>query len=85
MLKSLFLIVWMESELFGWEKNINTVTMLLNKAQIDDNPKVSSELDDIFDELVLRTVDVPGKGDMHRHGLLIIRSWLARRIQSGRS
>ena len=65
LLKSLFLIVWMESELFGWEKNINTVTMLLNKAQIDDNPKVSSELDDIFDELVLRTVDVPGKGDMH--------------------
>lgn len=65
LLKSLFLIVWMESELFGWEKNINTVMMLLNKAQIDDNPKVSSELDQIFDDLVLRTIDEPGKGDMH--------------------
>lgn len=65
LLKSLFLIVWMESELFGWEKSINTVMMLLNKAQIDDNPKVSSELDQIFDDLVLRTIDEPGKGDMH--------------------
>lgn len=65
LLKSLFLIVWMESELFGWEKNINTVMMLLNKAQIDDNPKVSSELDQIFDDLVLRTIDEPGKGDLH--------------------
>ncbi len=65
LLKSLFLIVWMESELFGWEKNINTVMMLLNKAQIDDNPKVPSELDQIFDDLVLRTIDEPGKGDMH--------------------
>lgn len=65
LLKSLFLLVWMESELFGWEKNINTVMMLLNKAQIDDNPKVPSELDQIFDDLVLRTIDEPGKGDMH--------------------
>lgn len=65
LLKSLFLIVWMESELFGWEKNINTVMMLLNKAQIDDNPNVPSELDQIFDDLVLRTIDEPGKGDMH--------------------
>lgn len=65
LLKSLFLLVWMESELFGWEKNINTVMMLLNKAQIDDNPKVPSELDQIFDDLVLRTIDEPSKGDMH--------------------
>lgn len=65
LLKSLFLLVWMESELFGWEKNINTVMMLLNKAQIDDNPKVPSELDQIFDDLVLRSIDEPGKGDMH--------------------
>ena len=65
MLKSLFLIVWMESELFKWEKNINTVMMLLNKAQIDDNPNVPSELDQIFDDLVLRTIDEPGKGDLH--------------------
>lgn len=65
LLKSLFLIVWMESELFKWEKNINTVMMLLNKAQIDDNPNVPSELDQIFDDLVLRTIDEPGKGDLH--------------------
>lgn len=65
LLKSLFLIVWMESELFEWEKNINTVMMLLNKAQIDDNPNVPSELDQIFDDLVLRTIDEPGKGDLH--------------------
>lgn len=65
LLKSLFLIVWMESELFGWEKNINTVMMLLNKAQIDDNPNVPSELDQIFDDLALRTIDEPGKGDLH--------------------
>lgn len=65
LLKSLFLIVWMESDLFGWEMNIPTVCMLLNKAQIDDDPNIQSELDQIFDELVLRTVDIPGKGEMH--------------------
>lgn len=64
-LKSLFLIVWMESELFGWEKNFNTVMMLLNMAEIGDDSNAKSALDNVFDDLVLRTADQPGKGDMH--------------------
>lgn len=64
-LQSLFLIVWMESERFGWEKSLNTVLWLMSKAEISDDADEESELDEIFNQLVLQTMDEKGKGIMH--------------------
>lgn len=65
LIKSLILLVWMDGELLGYEKNFNSVMKLLNMAEISDNPKDQSDLDKVFDELVLRTSDQQGKGDQH--------------------
>ncbi len=63
-LQSLFLIVWMEHEHFGWDMNFNTVLMLLNKAKVvKDGTK--SPLDVIFDELAYETAGETGKGLNH--------------------
>lgn len=65
LLQALFMIVWMEHELFNWEMNMNTVVWLMSLAEISDNPKEKSDLDKIFDELVMRTVDDAKKGFNH--------------------
>lgn len=62
---ALILIVWMEHELFGWEMNLNTVLMLLSKAEIGEKPKERSELDKIFDDLVIKTMKDKTKGEQH--------------------
>lgn len=64
-LQSLFLIVWMESDRFGWEMSFNTVLWLLSKAEIGDDADEESELDEIFNQLVLETMDEEGKGIIH--------------------
>jgi type IV secretion system protein VirD4 len=64
-LQSLFLIVWMEHDLFNWKMNFNTVLWLLSMADIGDDQKTQSDLDIIFDELVARTKDDPKKGSNH--------------------
>lgn len=65
LLQALFMIVWMEHELFDWEMNINTVIWLMSKAEIPENPKEKSELDMIFDKLVTLTIDDKKKGFNH--------------------
>lgn len=62
---ALFLIVWMEHELFGWEMNLNTVLWLLSKAEIGEKAKDRSELDKIFDDLVIKTMKDKSKGEQH--------------------
>lgn len=51
LLQALFIYVWMESDRYGLEKNLNTVIDLLNEADVDDNGN-ESPLDKRFAQLV---------------------------------
>lgn len=62
---ALFLIVWMEHDLFDWEMNFNTVLWLLSKAEIGEKATDKSPLDRIFEDLVIKTGGQPGKGEEH--------------------
>lgn len=65
LLQSLFLIVWMEHERYGWTNSINTVMWLLSKAKIGDDADEMSELDMIFHQLVSDTIGDERGGEMH--------------------
>lgn len=65
LLQSLFLIVWMEHERYGWTNSINTVMWLLSKAKIGDDADEMSELDMIFNQLVSDTIGDERGGEMH--------------------
>ena len=58
-LQALFLFVWMDGERYGYKKNLNSVIDLLSLAEIpseiDRQKKKKSELDKIFDQLVVDT------------------------------
>lgn len=63
-LQSLFLLVWMEHDRYGWEMSFNTILDLLNKAEVRDDGS-DSPLDMIFNQLVCDTIDEKGKGMNH--------------------
>lgn len=48
---SIFLLVWMEHDRFGWDMNFNTFLMLLDKAEAAGDDELSG-LDIIFERLV---------------------------------
>lgn len=64
-LESLFQIVWMEHDRFGWPMTLNTVLDLMHKCEIYDDPNKVSPLDKIFNELVYQTSGIPGQGLEH--------------------
>lgn len=63
-LESLFLIVWMEHERFGWPMNMGTVLDLMSKCEVNEDG-TPSPLDLIFEELVYQTSGIPGQGIKH--------------------
>lgn len=67
---SLFLLVWMEHERFGWDMTFETFLNLLTKVEATgytrgDGEDKKSELDEIFDELVYSTLGQPNGGMNH--------------------
>lgn len=64
-LESLFQIVWMEHDRFGWPMTLNKVLDLMHKCEIYDDPNKVSPLDKIFNELVYQTSGIPGQGLEH--------------------
>lgn len=64
-LESLFQLVWMEHERFGWPMTLNTVLDLMHKCEIYDDPNKVSPLDKIFNDLVYQTSGIPGQGFEH--------------------
>ncbi len=61
---SIFLLIWMEHERFGWNMTFETFLDLLTKVEASGKDK-KSELDEIFDELVYSTLRESNGGRNH--------------------
>lgn len=62
LLNSLFLIVWLEHERYGWENSVNTVKWLLSKIKPDGD---TDELSMIFNKIVTDTNGNKNGGEKH--------------------
>lgn len=61
---SIFLLIWMEHERFGWDMTFETFLDLLTKVEASGKDE-KSELDGIFDALVYSTLEEPNGGMNH--------------------